>query len=63
MTQNNFDTSKLCEYLEVRKLNIELLGGEAVDWKAVDANATLTKDEIESVMPVLEAGMQQWNYI
>lgn len=63
LMQNNFDVSKLCEYLEVNKLNTELLGGESVDWKAIDAKATLTKDEIESVMPFLEEGMRQWNYI
>jgi len=63
LTQNNFDASKLCEYLEVSKLNMELVGGEAVDWKAIDAKATLTQDEIESVMPFLEEGMQQWSYI
>lgn len=60
---NKLEISSLCQYLELAQMDVSLIGGDSVDWKAPIPEVDLTDEEIQQVKPMLDKSMKLWNYL
>lgn len=63
LIEKNFDVQKLCEHVGINHIDLNLIGGEIVDWGASQPKINLTKEEVANLMPLLAESMKLWNYL